>query len=802
MKFDGTIDIAVGRSADSKKWTNSKYTWSSLVQKISEEHRTNETYKEYMSATLEEQGKIKDVGGYVGGYLRGGRRKKQNVIHRQLLTLDADFAHSDFWDDVTMLFGNAAVLHSTHKHHDLSPRFRLIMPLDREVTPDEYIAISRKVAGTIGIDLFDGTTFETHRLMFWPSNPKDIEYYFRFQDGPFLDADSILASYTDWTDSTLWPTSKKQTDSIKTNAAKQEDPENKKGIVGAFCRTYSIHEAIELFLSKEYEKTADSERYTYSKGSTSGGLIVYDDKFAFSHHGTDPVSGKLCNAFDLVRIHKFGNLDPDSTNETGAKLKSFKAMEDFAREDKNVRKIVASETIALAKYDFAEPLDGEERDDSYEQLEDEATDWMQDLEIDGRGKFISSAVNINLIFENDIRFKGLFKLNKFDNKNYVCGNLPWRRVAKPETIRNVDFSGVRNYIESIYGISGNLKIQDALNLQFEKNSFHPIQDYLRDLEWDGVERIDTLAIDYFGADDNIYTRETFRKTLTAAVARVFKPGIPYQMVAVLVGGQGCGKSTFVRKLGKEWFSDTFTTVHGRESFEQLQGAWVIEMAELAGLRKAEVETVKHFVAKAEDTFRPAYGQTTETFYRQCVFVGTTNKRAFLNDPTGNRRWNPILVNPNRVTKSVWDDLTDDEIDQIWAEAYKLFRDGEKLTLSPEAAKIATDEQKNHSEIDERRGIIEKYLDTLLPEDWDNREIYERRSFFDDELSPNGTVLRDVVCVAEIWCECMGKNREDMDRYKTREINDIMRSMDEWEEARSTANFRHYGKQKYYIRKLD
>lgn len=795
MNYDGQLEIAVGRSAESKKWQNKTYSWSELVQKLSEEYRTNETYKEYIASSKQDQLRIKDVGGYVGGYLRGGRRKKENLVHRQLITLDADFAHGEFWEDVTLQFHNAAILHSTHKHHEHSPRFRLVMPLDREVTPDEYVAISRRIAGTLGIELFDSTTFEIHRLMFWPSNPKDVDYYFRFQDGPFLSADEVLESYTDWKDSSLWPTSNKQIDGLRTNASRQEDPENKKGIVGAFCRTYGIHAAIENFLSDSYSKTDDENRYTYKNGTTASGLIVYEDKFAFSHHGTDPISGKLCNSFDLVRIHKYGHLDPDNTEESGVRLKSFKAMEEFAREDKKVRLILASENLALVKYEFAE-------EDSYEQLEDEENlDWMKDLDVDGRGRYLSTSTNLNLIFDNDSRFKGVFRLNRFDNKNYVCSNMPWRRVPKPETIRNVDYSGIRNYIESIYGISGNTKVDDALNLQFEKNSFHPIQEYLKNLKWDGKPRIETTLIDYFGAEDNVYTREALKKTLVAGVTRAFKPGTTYQMVMVLVGGQGCGKSTFARKLGKNWFSDTFTTVHGKEAFEQVQGAWVIEIAELAGLRKAEVETTKHFIAKSEDTFRPAYGRTTETYYRQCVFIGTTNKKTFLNDPSGNRRWNPIQVETERVSKSVWEDLTENEVDQLWAEAVDLYRKGERLTLSPEASEIAAREQRNHSEADERRGIIEKYLDTMLPNDWDERDIYERRNFFEDKLSPKGTVFRDSVCIAEIWCECLGKNREDMDRYKTRELNDIMRSLEEWEESKSTANFPLYGKQKFYLRKL-
>lgn len=799
IKHDGELHLAIGMSAKSKIWKNKKIKWSELVTRLKETNRTTETLKEFISATKEEQLKIKDVGGYVGGYLRNGRRKPENVVNRQLLTLDIDFAHKDFWDDYLLQFNNAAVLHATHKHCESSPRFRLIMPLSRECTPDEYVATARKIAGLMGIELFDKTTFETNRLMFWPSSPRDVEYYFQFQDGPWIDVDEILDSYTDWKDSSLWPTAERELNEVKASAKKQEDPENKKGIVGAFCRTYSITEAISKFLGDIYVPTDIEDRYTYSKGTTAAGLIVYDDKFAFSHHGTDPCGGKLCNAFDLVRIHKFGHLDSDESYQ-GQKPKSFAAMEELAREDKAVKKIIAAENIQEAKYDFTEDLTENEA------VEDEDIEWMQDLEVDSKGNYLSTSANLNLIFANDYRLKKLFRQNDFDGKRYVFGNLPWRKVTKPEPVKNVDYSGVRNYIESIYGISGAMKIEDAMALEFEKNHYHPILDYLRSLEWDKVPRLDSILIDYFGAEDCIYSREAIRKMMVGAVARVFDPGVKFDLVLTLVSQeQGTGKSSFLKALGQSWFSDTFITVQGKEAFEQLQGAWLIEMAELSGLRKADIEAIKHFISKQEDMFRPAYARTPETFPRQCVFIATTNESTFLRDPSGNRRFMPVDIHniklvDNEKLKSFLGDKS--LIDQIWAEAVYLYRKGEPLYLSREAEKIATIQQKLHSETDERRGLIEAYLNRLLPEDWDTMDLYERRSFLEDPLSEKGKIDRVYVCVAEIWCECLGKNKEDMDRYKTRDINDIMRGLDEWEQVNSTRNFKIYGKQKYYARKLD
>lgn len=798
IRFDGDLDLAIGMGAKSKIWKNQKMSWSNLINRLKDNQKTHETFKEFISASREDQSRIKDVGGYVGGYLRGGRRHPKNVVHRQLLTLDIDFAHRDFWEDFCLQFNNAAVVHGTHKHCETSPRFRLIMPLSRECTPDEYVATARKIAGTLGIDLFDKSTFETNRLMFWPSTPKDVEYYFEFQDGPWVDVDEILNSYLDWTDSSLWPTANREISEVKNAAKKQEDPENKKGIIGAFCRTYSITEVIENFLGEVYVTTDITDRFTYLKGTTAAGLIVYDDKFAYSHHGTDPCGGKLCNAFDLVRIHKFGHLD-DEEAIPGSKPKSFSAMEEFARSDKQVRKLIATENIQEAKYDFIDDEDPQE-------VGEDAIEWMKELEVDSKNNYLSTSTNLNMIFTNDHRLKNLFRQNDFDSKRYVFGNLPWRKVLSPEPVKNVDYSGVRNYLECIYGITGAMKIEDAMALEFERNHFHPIVDYLKGLRWDEIKRIDNLLIDLFGASENIYTKEAIRKMLVGAVARVFDPGVKFELVLTLVSGmQGTGKSSFFKALGRSWFSDTFGTVQGKEAFEQLQGAWVIEMAELAGLKKAEIETVKHFIAKQEDSFRFAYAKTIETYKRQCVFVATTNESAFLRDPSGNRRFMPIDIQNKKVgdNKKLMDFLNNDSlIDQIWAEAVYLYRKGEPLFLSKEAEKIASVQQKLHSEVDERKGIIEAYLNTPLPDKWESMDIFERRSFLNDPLSPKGTIDRVYICIAEIWCECLGKNKEDMDRYKTREINDILRGLDDWEQVNSTRNFPIYGKQKYYARRID
>ena len=779
MKYDGVLDIATGARMTTAKWTNTSLRWSELVDKLITENKTPETYAEYIKFDKDKQSAIKDVGGFVGGFLVNGNRTPQAVLHRQLLTLDLDTAHADLWDDFTLQYPNAAVLHGTHKYTPENPRYRLIMPLSREVSPEEYEAIARRVAGEIGLQYFDNTTFQVNRLMFWPSTPKDIEYYVRVQDGEWLDADKVLATYDDWRNILEWPAA--TTFQAKLNDAlnRQEDPEAKEGIIGAFCRAYSIQDAIETFIPDIYTPTANG-RYSFTKGSTSGGLVIYDNKFAYSHHSTDPASGRLCNAFDLIRIHKFGHLDVNAKSTKDSSKRSFKKMEDLIVNDINVKKQIISDNT---NYN----LDG--------------ADWIEKLELDRSGKYVNSASNINIILRNDDFLKDAFSYNTFDRKKYINKSVPWRDIPKREPIRDVDYAGLRNYIEVVYNIVSSAKIDDAVQLEFERNAFHPIQEYLKSLSWDGIPRVDTVFIDYLGAVDSIYTREAANIMFAAAVYRVFEPGIKFDLVMTVIGPQGTGKSTFFKKLGRSWFSDTFTTFQGKEAFEQIQGVWMLEMGELSGLRKADIEAVKSFISKGEDMYRPAYGRTVEVYPRQCIFVGTTNEPDFLLDPTGNRRFIPIDSHPEKATKSIFNDL-DDEIDQLWAEAYQIYLAGRPLFMSKEAEELARIEQDIHSEVDERRGLVMRYLDTKLPANWDTLDIYDRRDFLLGGLAAEGKYTRDYVCVAEIWCECLGKDKTDMTRYNTRDINAIMKSLKGWEKCNTTKVFPIYGTQKYYARKLD
>ena len=486
-------DIAVAKSRHDKTLRNMSVEWSELAAKLATTKKTPETLAEYKALPKERQGEIKDVGGFVGGYLNAGSRKSGNVVHRSILTLDLDAASVYMWDDFTMIYNCAAVVYSTHKHTAEAPRLRLVIPLSRDVQIDEYEAIARKVAENIGIEQVDDTSYEPHRLMYWGSTSKDGEYYYRVQEGEPLDVDSALRAYKDWRDCIQWAYSSRVNARIRQATKQAGDPTEKGGIVGAFCRTYTIREAIAKYLPKIYEPCRDSNRYTYTEGTTSGGVIVYDESFVFSHHATDPASGRLCNAFDLVRLHRFGNQDANCLPDTPVnRLPSYKAMEELAQQDKDVVKLIAAERTRNATNDFAGVGDSQE-----EQNED----WQKDLDVDKRGNFLKTLKNIELILTNDNALRGALRRDEFNHTDVLVKSLPWREksAARPYW-DNEDDANLRCYLaREPWCMEGKDKIYDAFEAMMSKRRFHPIRDYLNAQLWDGTPRLDTLMIDYLGA---------------------------------------------------------------------------------------------------------------------------------------------------------------------------------------------------------------------------------------------------------------------------------------------------------------
>ena len=752
-----------------------------LWDRLSVPVRTAESAEEYRAMPKTERDRIKDRGGFLAGTLRGGRRRKRDVTGRSMVTLDCDRLRPDFPEAYEGGHRFLTLLYTTHSHTPAAPRARLLFPLTRDVSSEEYNAVARYLAQELGMDMVDPCSFEVNQMMYWPTVPSDGEYVCRRYEGEWLDPDAFLLEHPDWQDCAALPTAPGEQRAWNPQRRLQADPTLKEGMVGQFCRAYSVQEAMRSFLSDVYEETLDENRWRYIPSESLPGVIVYDDRFVYSHHASDPACGRLLNAFDLVRVHYYGDQDEQA---------SFRSMLSLAAADPQVGALALRERQERAAEDFRE-------------AEDEDPDaWKEKLVRRKKSALLENSLyNIKLIMQHDPYLRGIV-YNQLADSLEIRGPVPWSHPSR--FWRDADDAQLVCYVDDCYGSFSERFVDVALAKTADDRSYHPIRDYFAALPaWDGVPRVDTLLIDYLGAEDNGYVRAVCRKSLCAAYRRVFHPGIKFDYMPVLNGAQGIGKSTFISNLGKEWFSDSLSLsdMNDKTAAEKLQGYWIMEIGELAGMKKADIDKVKAFISRSDDKYRAAFGRRVTSHPRQCVFFGTTNsENGYLRDITGNRRfWNVRVT--GRGKYRLWQ-MTPELVDQVWAEVAAVAED-EELFLSPELEAFARREQRGAMEMDDREGLVQAYLDLPLPENWDDMDLYDRRAYVrrEDELArPRGSIRRTEVSNMEIWCECFGRAREDMRPPDSYAVSAIMARLDDWVPSEKRVRLPLYGRQRIYTRR--
>lgn len=772
------LKIAYGSSCFAKKWTNKIISFDELCEQFRNPVRTAETTEEYPKLPKAERDRIKDIGGIVPAELQGGRRKNKNVICCSMIKLDGDKVKPDFLGQFELLNPYAAVVYSTHSHTPESPRLRIFVPTTRDMTPEETVAVTRFFADSLGIDQFDECSYLPHQLMYKLSAPSNGEYIFQKYDGKWLDPDEILSAHPNWRDITTLPTSSRES-SVRTNViSKQKDPLEKGGVVGAFCSAFDIHQAVSTFLAEVYEPSAIDGRYQLKDTDSVAGVVVYEDKWAFSHHASDPAYGQLLNVFDLVRVHKFGDLDE--------KL-SYKCMADFALSLNAVKIQLDEERRSQAVVDF------------------ETEDWRTLLKYQPRSSMLENSVwNEMLILNNDPDFAN-FAYNELANRVQVTGEVPWERPPDNKFWREADTAQLKALMDIRYAAFSSRNHDVCFTKVTDDRRFHPIRNYLDNLPaWDGVPRVETLLVRCLQADDTDYVRAVTRKTLAAAVARIYKPGTKFDSVLVFDGVQGIGKITLFKDLvGDEFYSETLslTDMDDKSGAEKLQGFWVVEIGELAGMKKADIEKVKAFLSTSDDKYRPSYGKTVESHTRQCIIIGSVNgERGYLRDITGNRRFWIVKARQEEQVKK-WS-FSNNERDQIWAEAKHIWKNSEKLYLEGELVRTAELVQREAMESDERQGLVEDYLNLLVPENWDSMDIYKRREFIrdtNDPTRPKGAILRDYVSNPEIWSECFGRRADELKPTDSYALAAIMMRVSGWERSNERRQIANYGRQRVYKR---
>ena len=846
VKHDAPITLALGNSRTTKQWKNVKTKWSKFLNKLANPITTKETAQQYAEMTHDQRAAAKDGPCFVGGELKDGLREAGHVLSRWMVVLDADDAPTNWQTLVPQkLRGISHAIYTTHSSTQKKPKIRIAIPLSKPVDAELYVPLCRKLMDRVGINMFDKTTTDPNRLMYWPSHPKGADYHWQFSDVGILNPDAILAEYKDPLDAAEWPSFQNE-DIIppQFRKGKHLDPVARPGWVGAFNRAYTIAEAIDTFLQGIYVPyRGKPDRYTHVGGKTSGGAHIVpntDGRLFTSWHGTDPVSRQRCvNAFDLVRISLFDEDDYGQKVERADRAPSFRRMvaEVCQKDERVVYELNrAKQQDAVTDADYDDDLIDEETgaDAEAKTKTTEVPQWFSRFQMTKGGARRTTAQNFMLILENDDKLADKIGYDEFEYRTVKLAPLPWDDDdTAGARWSDTDDSCLRNYISQTYDISHRGNLEDAFNEVVKKHHFHPVRDYLDSVKdkWDGTPRVDTLFSDYLGAEDTKYNRMAARLMILALIARVMHPGIKNDAMVVLVGAQGVGKSTLLAKLGKEWFFDGFSTVQGKEAIEQLQGHWLIEVSEMQAQKKADNEAIKAFLSRQKDVARMAYGRNITEFLRQCVFAGSTNDDAFLRDPTGNRRFVPVDVAKSKAVKTAKDvhAMTPEDVDQVWAEGMKIYADEFKgpasLLFPKDLWNEVVTQQELHTESQDLFDLIQAYLNTGLPPKWYGWTKDERvewmghhlgqpdckpgMPYVDDgdeylqEVAPGKEATlqwRTMVSVNEIYTEASKKQTDYMQVFEKKKIRAIMNRMPGWIwEGKTVVKMREYGPVRYWER---
>ena len=378
------------------------------------------------------------------------------------------------------------------------------------------------------------------------------------------------------------------------------------------------------------------------------------------------------------------------------------------------------------------------------------------LAYDGNDNPKNTIDNILLVMRNDERYAGV-KFNQLNNAPEITID------GKPRRWSDTDEAESKRYIEKQYNIHNDAKHYDALRILFREREYHPIRDIVDKLKWDGIERIGSFLAEWMKAEDSKYTREVSRLIFAGGINRLYDPGCKFDDVPVLIGTtQGEGKSSIVRWLAlQDEFYSEVTEIEGQKGIEQLEGAWMCEIAELLALTKAkEQEAVKSYITRQKDKYRRPYDRQTTEYPRRCTFIGTTNNEQFLKDKTGNRRFYPVKVHSSGYWLFDHETECREYIRQCWAEAKAKYDKREMPNYANkelrDTYKAAQDEA---MEDDWRIGVIEEYL--------------SRKS------------VGALVCIKQIANEALSSN-PDFPQNPTpkdsQEIGQLMRRFPEWKKC--------------------
>lgn len=710
---------------------------------------------------------IKDQGFFIGGEVNVSTMRKSldSIVNRTLITLDIDKPKhnedgsiEDVWQKFKSAFPNTqAIRYSTIRNTKENPRYRIVIPLSRQLLSRDFTLVSKYLANLLGRENFDKTTHDYSRVMFLPTVCKDSIYEFEYQGTSPLQVDLLLAEAQKHIEELAPSTSKEK---------EYKNPLDKAGIVGAFNRVYSITDAIDNFLldvyspAMNFDKNNPRYRYKLADAKSLPGARVYDNNTLFySAHDTDPAVGKQLDAFNLVKLHKFND--------------NFLEMKEFSNNIPEVQ----------------EELHKNSR------LVDTPEEWKNLLILDKNANIKDTMFNLQLIFLNDKGLDMLFRLNTLtfmiEVNRDMAEAIDGARDRKGRSLEDADLTDVRIYLETCETPIKTSKqnVVDMIASVARLNKYHPVKEYLESLQdsWDGVKRVDTIFTDYLMVKDTPIMRAMARKVLAAAVHRVFVPGIKWEGVPVIWGLQDSGKSTFIQKLYKSspydkdvqnWVNNTAIDYSNMDkAIERTKHFWGIELAELASntMSNFSNEQMKAFISADRPVTRIPYDRFPLTFDRTQIFWGTTNTWLYISDQTGARRFLPIDCGSETETEKFecLRRINNMPVDMIWAEVMTYYKD-EPLFFTIEQREALNQLRLAHTEESTFETILSKFVTSKIPMNWDDKSPMERRDYFITGGVPREDIYdRKYITLSEIAYEALGKPLSDLNRKQVREIETTM-----------------------------
>lgn len=735
-------------SATAKSWEPREVTWEEIEEWVQRPARE------------------KECGGYVFGRFKGKHRRHEDLIDKPLIALDFDKKAEEVRVALAEQ-GVKAVLHSTWNHAPDDHRYRVLVPTDRPVLPEEYERAAESLAQRLRAPI-DRTCLRPTQFMWKPSTQNPEWYTYDTHTGPPVSVDELLETY----DADLAVASFKGPGRLR-----KQDPFQITGIVGAFNRAHLELEPLIEEFGLPY--VSEGPRFRYEHATSVAGMDEVAPGIFYSHHATDPAGLQALTAFDLVRIHMFSHLDTASRPGTPVnRLPSYSEMQDYAATESCTKRAILDDA-------FKEPEP---------EPEPEPESWREKLTFDKHGRVSNSVQNRDLLAENDPEF-GKLAFSELLETRVATAALPWDAGKRNrEVLSRFDLQQFAAHVERTYGLTPGDKLIDAMVYHAAmKRRFNPVQTWLNGLVWDGRPRLETCLP---GVQPTDYTRLVARKIMVGAVARAMTPGCKMDHCLVLYGPEGRGKTRWAYAYARstEWIS-TLERIDRKDTLITMNRSWFVLSDEVEALKRADFEALKSFLTKTHDNYRTPYEIEDTAHPRRCIIIATTNDPRFLRRQQGNRRFHVVSADSD-VDEGT---LTPTYVDQVWAEAVVLWRAGEQLFLTDEEEALARAAREGFTQAEPLIGQVQEYLDMPVPDDWDSSSPTERHEwfttnrFFSDDLEGRQTTT----CAMAIWREVLGNDKgTPMDRDAAR-ISQALDEADGWFPAGVQRTI--YGPQQVYVR---